>query len=76
MTIDAPPTLPLRLTGLSGSYNIQMTACSPLPLGEGPGVRVVHPYEIRDTRPFHGRAAIGYAGWWRRGRRVESGNNA
>ena len=25
MTIDAPPTLPLRLTGLSGSYNIQMT---------------------------------------------------
>ena len=26
MTVDAPPTLPLRLADLSGSYNIQMTA--------------------------------------------------
>ena len=25
MTVDAPPTLPLRLADLSGSYNIQMT---------------------------------------------------
>ena len=38
MTVDAPPTLPLRLAGLSGTHNIQMTgeaaaACGgPLPL--------------------------------------------
>ena len=55
----SPPRTLLRHLWTPASAGV--TACSSLPEGERPGVRVVHPYEIPDTRPFRGRPAPRYA---------------